>query len=284
MPDAPGSNPTWTLTGFGDEIHSDPIVQIAVLQALGASYIEVRGAWGINILSLSDEQIAELAEILRERSMGVSAIASPIGKVDISLPVEHEVARLERAVAIARRLGARSVRLFSFYRAEGLSPESIRDDVLTRMRALAEVAERSDIVLLHENEKDIYGDTPERVLDIIESIGSPRLRVAWDSANFVQVGVQPFRDGFPLLLPYIDYLHVKDARFGTGEVTPAGEGDGELPQTIDALVRAGFAGFASLEPHLSSASQMGGFSGPYAFGVAARAFRRLAEASGVSLQ
>jgi sugar phosphate isomerase/epimerase len=284
MPDAPGSSASWILSGFGDEIHTDPIVQVAVLQALGASHIEVRGAWGINILSFSDEQIAKLAEILTERSMDVSAIASPIGKVDISLPVEHEVSRLERAVDIARQVGTRYVRLFSFYRASDQSPESIRDDVLTRMRALANVAERSDIVLLHENEKDIYGDTPERVLDIIESVGSPRLRVAWDSANFVQVGVQPFRDAFPLLSPYIDYVHVKDARFSTGEVTPAGGGDGELGPTIEALAGAGFAGFASLEPHLSSASQMGGFSGPFAFGVAARAFRRLAEISGVSLQ
>ncbi|MDQ1577807.1 MAG: hypothetical protein QOE21_494, partial [Microbacteriaceae bacterium] len=28
-------SPTWTLSGFGDEIAEDPIVQVAVLQALG---------------------------------------------------------------------------------------------------------------------------------------------------------------------------------------------------------------------------------------------------------
>lgn len=283
MPDS-SSSVTWTLTGFGDEIHADPIVQVAVLQALGASHIEVRGAWGVNILALSDDQIDTLAETFAERSMGVSAIASPIGKVDVSLPVEHEVARLERAVAIARKLGTNYVRVFSFYRADDLTPESIRDDVLVRMRALADLAEHHDVMLLHENEKGIYGDTPERVLDILASVGSPRLRLAWDSANFVQVGVHPFRDGFPMLAPYIDYLHVKDARLTTGEVTPAGEGDGELLPTIEALARTGFSGFASLEPHLSSASHMGGFSGPFAFGVAARAFRRLAETAGVSLK
>jgi sugar phosphate isomerase/epimerase len=284
MPETSGAVSPWMLTGFGDEIHSDPIVQIAVLQALGAEHIEVRGAWGTNILSLSDEEVTTLGDLLAERSMRVSAIASPIGKVDIGLPVEHEVARLERAIEVAKRLDTGYVRLFSFYRAGDATAESIRDDVLLRMRALATLAERHDITLLHENEKDIYGDTPERVLDIIESVGSPRLRVAWDSANFVQVGVQPFRDGFPSLAPYIEYVHIKDARFGTGEVTPAGEGDGALRETIAALAQRGFAGFASLEPHLSSASQLGGFSGPYAFGVAARAFRRLAEASGVTLQ
>ncbi|CAN5601004.1 hypothetical protein BH09CHL1_BH09CHL1_20960 [soil metagenome] len=283
MSEPSGATVTWTLSGFGDEIHSDPIVQVAVLQALGASHIEVRGAWDTNILAMSDEQIDRFAAILSDRTMGVSAIASPIGKVDVSLPVEHEVARLKRAIEVAERLGTRNVRIFSFYRGEGISAESIRDDVLTRMRALADLAERHDVMLLHENEKDIYGDTPERVRDIIESVGSAHLRLAWDSANFVQVGVQPFRDGFAMLAPYIDYLHVKDARFAAGEVTPAGEGDGELRPTVAALVQSGFSGFASLEPHLSSAGQMGGFSGPLAFGVAARAFRKIAEEAGVSL-
>jgi sugar phosphate isomerase/epimerase len=232
---------------------------------------------------MSDEQVDQFAVMLSERTMGVSAIASPIGKVDVSLPVEHEVARLARAIEVARRLGTRNVRLFSFYRGEGVSAESIRDDVLTRMRALADLAERHDVMLLHENEKDIYGDTPDRVLDIIESVGSAHLRLAWDSANFVQVGVRPFRDGFAMLAPYIEYLHVKDARFAGGEVTPVGEGDGDFRPTVEALVQSGFSGFASLEPHLSSAGQMGGFSGPLAFGVAARAFRRIAEEAGVSL-
>ena len=45
---------------------------------------------------------------------------------------------------------------------------------------LAGVAERFDVVFLHENEKDIYGDTPQRCLDIVESVGSTHLRLALD--------------------------------------------------------------------------------------------------------
>src|ERR1700743_2625745 len=50
----------WLLSGFGDEIDADPVVQVAALQALGASNIEVRSAWGINIVELSDDQLAQL--------------------------------------------------------------------------------------------------------------------------------------------------------------------------------------------------------------------------------
>ncbi len=273
--------PTWTLSGFGDEIDPDPNVQAAVLTALGASHIEVRSAWGVNVVDLDDDQLARLAGLLRDRSMVVSAVASPIGKVDVSLDPEHEVLRLRRVIRVARALGTGNIRIFSFFRAAGRPVSEIRDDVMVRMRLLADEAEHADVVLLHENEKAIYGDVPERILDVVETVGSDALRLAWDNANFVQVGVRPFDDGFAMLRPYLDYLQVKDARAATGEVVPAGEGDGQLRETLTALRDDGYRGFASLEPHLDEAFELGGFSGPAAFGQAARAFATILTDLGV---
>lgn len=275
------SSPAWALSGFGDEIDDDPAIQIAVLQALGANHIEVRSAWGTNIVDLEQERLNRLDRLLKDHGMGVSAIASPIGKVDVSLPVAHEVERLRRAVNAAGTLGAGYIRIFSFYYADGVAVESIRDAVMERMAALAAVAEESGVVLLHENEKDIYGDTPDRVLDIIETVGSPALKVAWDAANFVQVGVKPFDEGYAKLRPHLAYLQVKDALFGSGEVVPAGLGDGDLVRTVEALRADGYTGFASLEPHLAGAHGLGGFSGPTAFGMAARAFAKVMDEAGV---
>ncbi|MBB5872659.1 sugar phosphate isomerase/epimerase [Allocatelliglobosispora scoriae] len=272
---------TWTLSGFGDEIDADPVVQLSVLQALGANHIEVRSAWGTNIVDLTTDQLDTLKTLLDQREMGVSAIASPIGKVDVFGDADAELARLDRAVAAAHHLGSRYIRLFSFYRGEDVPVEAIRDTVLARMRAFADVAEREGLILVHENEKDIYGDIPARVLDLIESVGSPALRVAWDNANFVQCGVRPFTDGYAQLRPYLEYLQVKDALADTGVVVPAGEGDGELLETVTALRDDGFAGFASLEPHLADQHSLGGFSGPAAFGRAARAFAALTQSIGV---
>ncbi|WP_405474425.1 sugar phosphate isomerase/epimerase family protein [Paenarthrobacter ilicis] len=273
----------WNLSGFGDEVDPDPAVQAAVLLALGASHIEVRSAWGTNVSELAPEDVVRLKGILDDKGLKVSAVASPIGKVDVSLPVEHEVTRLRQIISVAKGLGTKYVRIFSFYRAEGQSQDEIRDAVMERMEALAKEAAGQDIVLLHENEKGIYGDTPERVLDIMESVKSPALKVAWDNANFVQVGVKPYTEGYALLRPYLEYLQVKDAIATTGEVVPSGEGDGELEETIAALAADGYTGFASLEPHLASAHELGGYSGPVAFGVAARAFAGLATKSGVTL-
>ena len=279
----PQPNAVWSLSGFGDEIDPDPAIQAAVLLALGASHIEVRSAWDVNVSELEKEAVERLRGILDEKGLKVSAVASPIGKVDVSLPVEHEVNRLRQIISVAKGLDAKYVRIFSFYRADGQSQEEIRDAVMERMRALAAEAEANGIVLLHENEKGIYGDTPERVLDIMETVASPALRVAWDNANFVQVGVKPYTEGYTMLRPYLEYLQVKDALADTGEVVPSGQGDGELDATIAALKADGFTGFASLEPHLGNAHELGGYSGPAAFGIAARAFAGLAARNGVEL-
>lgn len=274
----------WELSGFGDEIDPDPSVQIAVLKALGASAIEVRSAWGVNVVDLDDGQLAELKAVLARGRMRVSAVASPIGKVHVDADPQSEVDRLARVIRVADALGTRNIRIFSFF-LEGRAPDRARDAVLARMSRLADAAERAGVVLLHENEKGIYGDTPDRVLDIIESVGSSALRVAWDSANFVQVGVtRPHDEGYRMLRPHLEYLQVKDALSATGEVVPAGEGDGQVALTIAALAADGYSGFASLEPHLADAHDLGGFSGPAAFGRAARAFRALAETAGVELR
>jgi sugar phosphate isomerase/epimerase len=274
---------TWKLSGFGDEIDADPVVQLSVLRALSAGFIEVRSAWGVNVVELTDAQLAELARLISERGMGVSAIASPLGKVDYLSSFDAELHRLSRGIAAAHALGARYIRIFSFYRPAGVTPMAIRDEVLRRLSTMASIAARDDIVLLHENEKEIYGDIPSRVLDLIESVGSDSLRVAWDNANFVQVGVKPYTDGYAMLRPHLEYLQVKDAISATGMVVPAGEGDGELRETLTALRDDGYAGFASLEPHLAEQSSTGGFSGPYEFGRAARAFAALTHEIGVEL-
>ena len=272
----------WTLTGFADEIDPELDVQLETLAGLGITHLELRGVWGKNVLQLSDQELARVGAALGERGIGVSSIGSPIGKIGIEDEFSPHLEAVRRALAIARQLNSPYVRIFSFFIPEGDDPARHRDAVLERLGRLVEAAAGSGVILLHENEKHIYGDTPARCHDLLSSIGSPALRAAWDPANFVQCGVRPFTEGYDLLRPFVAYVHVKDARYGSGEVVPAGEGDGELRETLAALRAGGFDGFFSLEPHLREAGPFGGSSGPELFGVAARAFTGLLSEQGIA--
>jgi sugar phosphate isomerase/epimerase len=266
---------TVTLSGFADEISPDPAEQLATLAAEGIRHLELRGAWSVNVADFTGAQVAAFRAALEDAGTRVSAIGSPVGKIPVAAPLRPELDRMRRIADIAADFGTGIVRVFSFFVPAGEPPERYRAEVIDRMGALARIAEDRGLVLAHENEKEIYGDVPERCADLIAAVGSPALQATFDAANFVQCGVRPFTDAYPLLRPYLVYLQVKDALAATGEVVPAGRGDGQLRETLAALRDSGFEGFVSLEPHLAQAGRHGGFSGPQEFRRASRALKSI---------
>ncbi|HET7270861.1 MAG TPA: sugar phosphate isomerase/epimerase family protein, partial [Rubrobacter sp.] len=266
----------WTLTGFADEISPELDEQLDTLAEQSMRYMELRSVWNTNVLDLTNEDLERVRSAVAERGIGISSIGSPIGKVPITDQFGPHLERFRRALHAAGVMEAPYVRVFSFFMPEGHGPEGYRDEVLERMGTLAGEAESAGVTLLHENEKEIYGDVPSRCVDILSSVDSPALRAAWDAANFVQCGIgRPYTEGYESLRPYVEYVHVKDALADSGRVVPAGEGDGEIPETLSALRASGFDGFFSLEPHLASAGTYSGFSGPDLFRKAAGAFKEL---------
>jgi len=267
----------FTLSGFGDEISPDLKKQMDLLESEGIKYIELRGVNNKNVLDFTDEEITEIKSALDERGFGISAIGSPIGKVMITDDFEQHLMRFERALYLADFFDTDYIRLFSYYIPEGESPDAYRDEVLYRMKKKTEMAEKAGIILLHENEGDIFGDTGSRCRDIITAVDSPNLKAIFDPANFVVDGNHAFPDAFIQLVEFIEYLHIKDAKFTEGEmeITPAGDGDARIADVLRALKSRGFSGFLSLEPHLTEAGPMEGFSGPEAFKKAIKALKNI---------
>jgi sugar phosphate isomerase/epimerase len=271
----------WTLSGFIDEISDDFSLQCKVASGLGLRYVEVRSAWGTNILDLDSGQLGKLRETLAEYGLQVSSIGSPIGKISIDDDFAPHLERMRHAVEVAETLEAPYIRIFSFFIPDGTDPDSRRDEVLTRMGALADVAADADVILAHENEKEIYGDIPRRCLDIVTSVSSPKLQLAWDPANFVQVGVRPFTEGYAMLRPHVSTIQIKDALLADGAVVVAGAGDGEVPETVRALRADSFDGFFSLEPHLGEYTAYGALSGPELFTQSWKAFTDILTSEGI---
>lgn len=266
----------FTFSAFGDEIADDLATQLDVLAAEGVFFLELRGAWGSNVLDLDARQLRQARTLLNERGFGVSAVASPIGKSQIDQPRSFEQERMERAIAAGQALGTPLIRVFSFFIPEGRAAE-YRDEVIERMTLLTEQAEAAGMTLVHENERAIFGDLPDRCLDIVSSVDSPALRMAFDPANFVIEGVHPMDQAWSSLADYTTHIHIKDAVMAEKRVVPAGEGDGQVPQLIAALRERGYRGFLTLEPHLVVAGASSGYSGVDGMQTAIRALRKLTE-------
>ena len=269
------------LSAFADEISADPVEQVDVLERLGIRHIEFRSIFGTNVLDLSDDQHETFRALLRDRGFALSAIGSPIGKVQVTDPFEPHLARFDRAIELAGFYEAPRIRVFSFYIPSGDLPAPHRDEVLRRMTELAKIAASRGVDLYLENEKGIYGDTAKRVLDVLATVDSPALSHAFDPANYLEVG-EEINEAWDLLRGRTAHIHVKDYNPTTKMMVPAGEGQGQIARIIAEAVSDGFEGFCTLEPHLIVAGKSHGFTGPDRFGDAARALQDALDRKGVA--
>ncbi len=238
------------ITGFTDEIDKDLIRQLEGAKALGMEYFDPRNLLDTTVSLLTEAQTEEVAAQMERYGIKAGCIGSRIGKIDINDDFAPHLAELRNTIRIAKRLGTKYIRIFSFFMPKEEKPEKYRDAVMDRMRQMAAIAEEEGVMLLHENEKGIYGDNATHCLDILETVQSPALGCIFDPANFVQCG-QDCIEAFEMLAPFITYMHIKDAT-ADGTVVPAGQGQGCVPEIIKKLLDRGYTGFACLEPHLGS--------------------------------
>jgi 3-dehydroshikimate dehydratase len=263
------------LAAFADEISPNLDEQIKVCRQNGITHFELRSVGGKNVLDFDKALRNEIKTKLQANGLGVAAIGSPIGKVKIDEPWDLHFNRFKIAVDAAEFFGAAMVRVFSYYPPDMESILDYRDEVLRRFgQKLEHMKSHPNITLIHENERQIYGEQCRECVDLMKSIDSPQLRSAFDFANFVQVGQKPL-ECWPELKPYTVHIHIKDALAGTGKVVPAGKGDGQLAPILSDAYKSGYRGFLSLEPHLAAHEQFGGFSGAQLFCVAVDALRTL---------
>ena len=234
------------IYAFADEASGQIDGQIAAMRRNGLQGLEIRGVDGQNIADITPDKSREVRRKLDDAGLSVWSMGSPIGK--ISIDTEDFAAHLDKlrhVLELADVLGAKNLRMFSFYVPDG-QKAACRGKVMDWTGRMLQAAEGSGVALCHENEKGIYGDTADRCLDLLDAF--PALEGIFDPANFVQCG-QDTAEAWAMLRHRIKYLHIKDA-LADGRVVPSGCGIGHLPEILgDFRARGGTA--VTVEPHLS---------------------------------
>jgi len=273
------------LSAFADEIGPSIDEQIRACKANGVTHFELRSVNKINVLDFDRNLRAEIKGKLDAAGLGVVAIGSPIGKVAIDRPCAEHMDRFKIAVELAQFFNAPLIRVFSYYPAggEGKGPiDPHRNEILDRFNQKIQYIQNMNITLVHENEKGIYGDIGRRCLDLLRGVNSPKLRAAFDFANFIQCGENP-AENWLLLKSYTAHIHIKDALKGSGRVVPAGFGDGFIEQILVDAYAGGYRGFLTLEPHLLVAGHSHGETGPDLFHVAAESLKAILRRNNIPL-
>lgn len=234
------------IYAFADE--ASPIIdeQIKAMKENGVDGLEIRNVDSVNIAEISDSKAKEVRKKLDNVCLRVWTIGSPIGKIDIEKDdFTLHTEKFKRTLELADILGAENIRLFSFF-TPAENRDSYKDEVIERLGTFCEIAKGSSITLCHENEKGIYGDIPERCLEIHKAL--PEMKAIFDPANYVQCGVDTLQ-AWELLKGYVKYLHIKDV-LADGSVVPAGKGIGNVEFILGDYIRNG-GDSVTVEPHLT---------------------------------
>lgn len=274
-----------TISAFADEIGPELKMQMDVCEANGVKCIDVRGIDNTNVSKMTIEQVKAYKKQMDDRGFTVPCVGSPLGKIRMDEDFGGHLDVLKHCCAVARAFGTRLIRVFSFYASNGQDIMSQRQAVMDRLWAMIKIAEAQDVVLMHENEKAIYGAKPDGVKDIFATIKSPHLEGIFDPANFVEEEVAPCTDGWAKGLDAVtDYFHIKDKVPGAPTCVPAGEGHGQIPQILADLKKRDWSGVMTLEPHMAAAGQFAGFSGPDRFAKAVEGLKRELTKAGLAFK
>ena len=255
------------IAAITDESSPDISTAVQSMREVGMTAAELRMVFGKNILDLSDQELGRAKSILADEGLKVISIASPLLKC--VLPDAPEIdARFQQdifasthtfedqprltecAFAIAKRMGARIVRVFSYWRT--VKPEACFNRVVIALRSLAEKAAEHDLIIGLENEQACNIATGAETARVLAAIDHPNLRVVWDPCNALVSGENPFPEGYRRLpIHRIVHVHAKDCFVSNHAPTfgPLGECGIDWKGQIAALVGDGYQGYISLETH-----------------------------------
>jgi sugar phosphate isomerase/epimerase len=256
------------IAAITDEFSPDLETALGSMAEIGMTGAELRMVFGKNVIDLTDEELDRAIGLVRARGMEIISIASPLLKcvlpdapdVDARFQQDMFASRhtfadqprlTARAFEIARRTGARIIRVFSYWRT--VRPKECFERVVDALGSLAGQAAAHDLLIALENEHACQIATGAETGRLLAAVDHPSLKVVWDPANAMVSGETPFPDGYSKVPPgRIVHVHAKDCTIGEDHKSAwvaLGTGDIDWTGQIAALARDGYGGWISLETH-----------------------------------
>lgn len=235
------------LSIISDEISQDPDIAIALARQYELDGIELRSVWNKQVDLLPEQSLKEVVVNAAQAGLAISSISSSFLKEDWGVDDTEKYERIARACHIC---GCNSFRAFSFWRTAQYSDERFADYLAVYDQKL----EADGLYMTIENDPSVNLSTGRELARFFQRHSFHNIGVLWDPGNDIYtLGAQaaPFPQYYEELKSYICHVHVKDAVIKDGEPVGVALGEGlmDFLGQFRALMRDGYSGWVTLEPH-----------------------------------
>ena len=215
--------------------------------------VELRSVEGLTLEQADRETLKGWKKQLDAAHLCVSNLATSFFKCDLTREnVENEIKKLELLCDAADILECHTLRGFSFFASpeHACSMEKLESCFSEPLEILA----RRQKILLLEADPSVNITNHTGLRDLLDRLACPQLGAVYDPGNDIYdpAGEKPYPDGYLAVQKYIRHIHIKDAcRNSRGEIECVCVGRGEVDYSglMEAVVRSGYSGWLSLEPH-----------------------------------
>lgn len=255
------------LSVITDELSQDLEYALSAMAEYDVRGAELRGLWGTNIADIGPAHVKRARAALAARDAVVTCLATPIMKCDLdsasrsvsgqmhlasARTMDEQADVLKRCLDLAGQFETPYIRVFSFWR-KGEMTADVEARIVEALASLGEIAGRSGVTLLLENEYACYVGTGVEAARVVASVNSPYVQGCWDPGNALCAGELPYPVGYEAIRSCARHIHIKDGVVEQGGAsvrwTVVGDGDIDYIGHIAALRRDGYDGYLSLETH-----------------------------------
>lgn len=202
---------------------------------------------------------------LQDANVHINCFGSAIANwaKQITDPFEITLEEVNRSIPRMKKLGTKLIRIMSYAVIEDKEVnEQMEEERFRRLREMHKIFTDNGITPVHENCRNYGGMGWEFTLKLIENV--PGLKLVFDTGNPVfsddrgkpkPYPKQSAWEFYSHVKEHIEYIHIKDGIWDDDvnktKFTYPGEGNGDVVKILQDLIKSGYDGGISIEPHLA---------------------------------
>ena len=241
-----------------DEVSQDLDAVLRFAQEFALEGIELRSLFGKAFKDLDAADVKLVGDRCRDAGVAIIGCATPVFKCEIDAPEDIAAHRelFRRSVDTAQGLGCDLLRVFTFLRRTHPATSDDLARAAEHVAGLLDLVRGTSVRIGVENEASCIVASGAETAELLTHLPShAQLGIVWDPCNVLYLDGtnDPVRDDFPQIVDRVIHVHVKDARRDGDKAAQTcvelGTGAIDFPAQMNALKRAGYRDWITLETH-----------------------------------